>query len=243
MNVLVIGGMHGNEPLGRAVVAALRRAPIPGVATMLANPRAIAANARFTEQDLNRSFPGDPGSPLYEPRRAAVIMRRAKGYDLVLDFHNTLCPDNDCAFVGPSPSELLIPVASFIGLTCVITAEYDCINKYLPNCLSVEISVDGPRMSVPEWIQTITGLAAASSLPPAGLVRRYRYLRTLTNADRDTHQLTAAGLTVFQPLSRRLSNLLGHSYPVYPIFLGQNYTQNVYAGLVEEMNEFAAITK
>jgi len=243
MNILIIGGMHGNEPLGPAIVAALRRRPIAGVTTILANPRAIKTNTRFIEQDLNRSFPGDASSALYEPRRAAVVMQRAQGYDLVLDFHNTLCPDNDCAFIGPTPAGILMQAASFIDLTRVITAEYDCINKYLPNCLSIEISIAGPRMTISAWTQIIAKLAAASSLPPARSIRRYRYLYTLTNADRDTHQLTKAGLRVFQPLPRRLSNLLGQPHPVYPIFLGQNYTQNVYGGLIEDAGEFAAIAK
>ncbi len=235
MNILILGGMHGNEPLGPQLVAALDQNPIPGVAALLANPRAIAANSRGTDADLNRSFPGDAASPLYETRRAAEIMQTAKGYDLILDFHNTLCPDNDCAFLGATPDPLLLKVADFLGLQRVITAEYDCINKYLPNCLSVEISVTGARMQITGWISLIAHLAQIDTLPNATGLRRYRYVQTLTNDDRDALNLPKASLKVFEPLPRSISSQLGRPYPTYPIFLGQNYTGNVYAGLIEPL--------
>ena len=65
MKILVLGGMHGNEPLGPEVVKLFKAAPVAGVSAVLANPEAIAANRRFTEEDLNRSFPGDPISDVY----------------------------------------------------------------------------------------------------------------------------------------------------------------------------------
>ncbi|HSW66182.1 MAG TPA: succinylglutamate desuccinylase/aspartoacylase family protein, partial [Bacillota bacterium] len=96
MRVLVIGGMHGNEPLGVTLVKRLQQQPIKNVDAVLANEPAIAQNCRFIANDLNRSFPGKRPSKQYEQRRAAELLQLCGGYDVVLDFHNTHCAGNDC---------------------------------------------------------------------------------------------------------------------------------------------------
>jgi protein MpaA len=62
VNVLVVGDVHGNEPAGEAIVAALRTRPIEGATLWLVrtgNPDGRAANTRQNAHgvDLNRNFP------------------------------------------------------------------------------------------------------------------------------------------------------------------------------------------
>jgi murein peptide amidase A len=79
VNVLVVGDVHGNEPAGEAIVAALRRQSVEGVAFWLVrtgNPDGRAADTRQNARgvDLNRNFPwrwrgGERGT--YFPGRRA----------------------------------------------------------------------------------------------------------------------------------------------------------------------------
>ncbi|HWK27063.1 MAG TPA: M14 family zinc carboxypeptidase [Solirubrobacter sp.] len=63
VNVLVVGDVHGDEPAGEAIVAALRRASRPAGVTFwlvrTANPDGRAAGTRHNARgvDLNRNFP------------------------------------------------------------------------------------------------------------------------------------------------------------------------------------------
>ncbi|MGI6103027.1 MAG: hypothetical protein ACOYBJ_00155 [Patescibacteria group bacterium] len=58
--ILVVGGLHSNEPLGIKLVQHLINHPCPGVTALLGNPRAVQSNVRYIEEDVNRIFPGKP---------------------------------------------------------------------------------------------------------------------------------------------------------------------------------------
>ncbi len=235
MKILVLGGTHGNEPLGPKLVANLSKNPIPGVDTIIGNSRAVQKNCRFIQKDLNRSFPGDVKSPIYEERRAAQIAKICQEYDLVLDFHNTLTSENDCVFVGESANPLLKKVANYLDLKRVIVADYDCINKYVPRCISLEISVDSKRMSIRLWRKLIADLALLENLPTAKGLNLYRYVATITTEQSNSLSLTKRDLRVFEPLPKDIVLALGAKMPAYPIFIGKNYTKGVYAGILNKI--------
>jgi hypothetical protein len=237
MRVLVIGGMHGNEQLGILLVAQFRQKPVDGVDVVLANEPAIVLNQRFITEDLNRSFPGQSGDRIYEPRRAAELLTIAGRYDVVLDFHNTHCPDNDCGFVGRSASHLLDQVSVFFGLNRIIVADYECINKYAGNCLSVEISLDSERNNVEFWYQRITALAALEGLDiDDSNIEKYRFVYRMTLKDRDRLELPTKHLKAFTPLGSGLAGALGIPGPVYPIFIADKFTPYNYGGILRKIS-------
>ena len=236
MRVLVIGGMHGNEPLGIAIVKLFKKNPVKNVNTVFANDLAIEANSRFVEQDLNRLFPGNSKSKNYEPRRAAQLLALAKKYDIVLDFHNTNCPDNDCGFVGQSAGELLYKAAVSLGLRRVIVADYDCINKYEPNCLSVEISLDSEQCKPEVWYKRITQLCKLNNLNDDKVsLEKYRFVYRMTLEDRDKFALQSKKLQAFEPISDELAAKLGVISPAYPIFIADKFTPYNYGGLLNRL--------
>jgi predicted deacylase len=84
-SVLVVGGIHGDEPSGAQAARLLAKGSKPkrGMLRVLpeANPEALASHQRSAASgDLNRAFPAE--SP-----RAASLYALAQGADLVLDLH------------------------------------------------------------------------------------------------------------------------------------------------------------
>ena len=235
MKILIIGGMHGNEPLGPELVRLIKEKPLTNVAVMLANEQAIAKNCRFIKTDLNRSFPGNTKSSDYEARRAAELLKMCQEYDFVLDFHNTHCPNNDCGFVGSTAQQQMYNVSAWLGLTRVIVADYDCINKYAPNCLSVEISLDSPECNAKIWYERIAMLATLKSIPATEQVQTYKFVYRISLEDKARLNLPAKNLQAFKPISQKLAAEMGVKSPAYPIFIGDGYTPYNYGGLLNRI--------
>lgn len=88
--IIVVGGVHGDETGGVKAVQRLRDANLEwqrGVALVLANPEAIDAGTRYVTSDLNRVFPGDAKGN-YEERLAARLCAFIEDR-LTLSLHGT----------------------------------------------------------------------------------------------------------------------------------------------------------
>jgi hypothetical protein len=237
MRILIIGGMHGNELLGLKIVKLLHSMPIKSVGTVLANEQAIVAKRRYMGLDLNRSFPGSSKSKNYESQRAAQLLRLARKYDVVLDFHNTYCPDNNCGFVGENASQRLYNAAWLLGIKDIIVADYDCINKYAVNCLSVEISLNG-RLDRPElWYERIKMLSKLDNFSVTPSIRKYRFVYRMSLDDKDRLDLPSKNLKAFQPMDSKTANALGVKSPALPIFIGDRFTPYNYGGILNRLKE------
>lgn len=235
MRLLIIGGMHGNEPLGIEVVRLFQERPVAGVEVLLANEQAVAENCRFTSQDLNRSFPGDSKDSHYELQRAAQILKACQGYDVVLDFHNTYCPGNDCGFIGEAANINLISVLASLGLKRVIVADYDCINKYAPNCLSVEISMSGELNRADLWYERIAMLSRLKDVVTKADIEKYRFVYRMTLEDKRRLALDKEDLGAFQPLPARLARAMNVKSPAFPIFIADKFTPYNFGGLLNKI--------
>lgn len=87
----VVGGVHGDEPAGvRAIKRLLADAPEVRrpIEFVIANEEALAADRRYVDADLNRSFPGDATADAHERRLAAELTEHLSDRP-VLDLHST----------------------------------------------------------------------------------------------------------------------------------------------------------
>lgn len=234
MRILVIGGMHGNEPLGPSVVKMFEQCPSTNVDTLIANPAAYKNKTRFVDQDLNRSFPGKTTGNI-EQKRALSVLKVCKGYDAVLDFHNTHCPNNDCTFVGQSANELLYGISSYFKLKRVVVADYECVNKYVPSCISIEISLTSSLNNPDLWYQKIIDLSELISVPVAKNLETYRFAYRMTTEDRDRLGLADRKLKAFMPIDSGLAAAIGVQTPAFPIFINDAYTPYNFGGLLNVM--------
>src|SRR3989344_3370675 len=232
MKILVIGGMHGNEPLGIQVVKKLKNKN-NSIDTIVGNELAVKAKKRFIERDLNRVFQGDIRSKDYELKRAGQIVELCSNYDIVIDFHNTHCPENDCSFIGDKAKPLLRNASAFFGLNRVIVANYDCLNKYAPNCISVEVSLGSTMMNVDWWVDKITELAKAKNISvDKNQITLYEFVYRISLEDSKRLKLEAKALKAFKPISRKIADGLGVESPAYPIFIADKYTPYNFGGLL-----------
>lgn len=232
VRVLILGGMHGNEMLGVKLVASLQSNPIKGVDAMIANPRAVDVSRRFVETDLNRSFGVDQPVSL-EELRAVELAAIVRDYDIVLDFHNTQTPRNNCCFVGIDCDPILYEQVKRLGFETVIEATYDCINKYHSNALSIEISINDTWDSVGYWRERLEKLTDGD-VSTRKKVQLYRFDSRVTWQQFEQNKYKE--WLPFKALSTKDKMTLGKHGVVAPIFIGSMLTP-YYATLVRYIKQ------
>lgn len=231
MKVLVIGGMHGNETLGIQLVASLIDNPIKGIDAIIANPNAVRASVRYTETDLNRSF-GVQNPVSDEEKRACELDSIVDEYDIVLDFHNTQTPANNCCFVGVDCLPVLYDQAKQLGFDVVIEATYNCINKHHTNTLSIEISVDDAWDSVSYWRRRLERLGDGASIGKS--IQLYRFDSRVTWQQFEQNRFR--DWRPFVELNNNDTAVLGGSGRLAPIFVGSKFTP-YYATLIRYIKQ------
>jgi hypothetical protein len=156
--LLILGGIHGNEPAGVLAAYSLlrrmqeRRADLRGEVVLLrGNTRALERKVRYIDADLNRQWTADNArisesgkgglpemSELLEQRELLVaikeVVSRARGDVYFLDLHTTSAPGKPFATVGDTLRNrrfaLNFPVTIVLGLEEQIDGTLlECINN------------------------------------------------------------------------------------------------------------------
>jgi succinylglutamate desuccinylase len=93
MNIALIGGTHGNEPIGREVVNLIEQKNKTyknNCDIFYANPKAYEIGKRYVDSDLNRSFGKNKNTSGYEQERSLELTSLIKGkFDFSIDLHTT----------------------------------------------------------------------------------------------------------------------------------------------------------
>jgi succinylglutamate desuccinylase len=126
--VLIVGGTHGNELTGVYLIRSGTFANLTqfdfSVETLLANPRAVAANRRYIDCDLNRSFDAidlnnDRLNHYEENELAREIYQRfgpdsLAPVDVIIDLHTTTA-DMGHTLIIDEVSPIALPIAAAFG--------------------------------------------------------------------------------------------------------------------------------
>lgn len=87
----VVYHIHGDEPCGKKAVERFKSSDYEikkPLKLVFANEEAAKRNVRYTETDLNRSFPGQADSDKHEERLAAGLLEELEGLK-ILNIHST----------------------------------------------------------------------------------------------------------------------------------------------------------
>ncbi|MFA6593669.1 MAG: succinylglutamate desuccinylase/aspartoacylase family protein [Candidatus Buchananbacteria bacterium] len=86
--ILLVVATHGDETIGIEAIKILANYNLEKYFDILiANPRAWKSNKRFIDIDLNRCYPGNKKSRLYEQKIAAENLACAMNYKYIIDIH------------------------------------------------------------------------------------------------------------------------------------------------------------
>ncbi len=152
MKFAVIGGTHGNEPIGIEVVKYIEelepREFKNEFKIFIGNPKAFALQKRFIDYDLNRCFDTSKESKGYERERAAQLKSKIEGnFDFLLDLHTTTSNMGLTLILtatDPFSRQAAAYLKSYIPEIRIIETQYvnqDCsyINRLAPSSLTIEV--------------------------------------------------------------------------------------------------------
>jgi succinylglutamate desuccinylase len=226
--VVVLGGVHGNEVTGVMLVERLRAdldsgalALAGGTLTLVVgNPRAVELGTRGSEPhaDLNRSFTArtlDTNGPdTYEARRARELAPLIAASDLVIDLHATNKPSDPFAIaivdnaehreicaLFPCDKLLLVPDDVIGGTTAAYAEAHGSIGLCFESGWAGDLTqVDAMRVSV-ETILAHVGMLVArpSAIYPQAV---YALTEAILLTDRGFAFAASRGERSFEPFSK-----------------------------------------
>ena len=219
---LFIGATHGDEPIGVAALRRLDASSTVGYDWIVGNERAFIRGTRYTEQDLNRSAPGDPVSDIYEARRAAEVLALAKTYDYTIDIHGTIEPTGIFIIItNPRPENwqlaASLPIDRIVYWPSITPELAGPLSEYVPCGLEIECGVKSDPAILDELVDILKqGIPTLSKglidLPRATEVLKKREIYEVTGslpADENDDRI----LREFQPI------VIGDK-TVYPLLVG-----------------------
>lgn len=148
MKMAIIGGTHGNEPVGIEVIKYLENNRpancIHEFECVLGNPLAYERGLRFVDTDLNRSYGKNGVRTGYEGEQSQKIEEQVAGnFDFVIDLHTT---------------------TSNMGLTILLTNENELSRK-----AAVYLQKQMPEIKIIECARINEECPYTNNLVPAGI--------------------------------------------------------------------------
>jgi hypothetical protein len=241
--ILIIGGTHGNESTGIALVQKILQQKPENIDGLLANSRAIHKNLRFTETDLNRSF--DSLYPIsFEEKLALDLKPKLKNYNLIIDTHDTDDVGTTCAITTQTPNQLQIQTCLALGLDKIIIMppSGSLISQNPEKSISIEISQDQiDTFNNEEFYQKLIQLNKtldSISRHETKQIRLFKYANSLNTKTFKQIKKEFGEIRNFEKLNTKqlkLLNLGNIDLNFYPVFYGCSAYKNNVFNLVYEI--------
>lgn len=141
--ILIIASTHGNEPLGMEVLEKLKAENSDELFdSLIANPKALAQGKEFIDVNLNRVYPGNENSKLYEEKKAAENLKIAQKYDYVIDIHEASLGKHDFIIAARKKLSEKFPI-EFIELQTILLwpEPKGPMSQVLENCIELEFGM------------------------------------------------------------------------------------------------------
>ena len=163
--VAVVAGIHGDEPCGpRAVDRLLAADPDVErpVKLIVANEAALEAGVRYTEEDLNRAFPGDPNGDTHESQLAHHLMAELEGCT-VLALHSTQSTAEPFA-VAETVDEIARAIVPHLPVAKLLQTEGLAEGRLIqhPHTIEVECGLQGTDAAAENGYRLVRGFLEAT---------------------------------------------------------------------------------
>lgn len=221
-NILIVGGLHGDEPSGIEVAKYFRKNTYSHIHSIIGNPEAIKQNIRFVGTDMNRSFQAKTYISI-EEKRAKEIKKLLYKYDLIIDIHNTRAPHTTCAITTCTPNNLHILLANYFCFSKIVIMppSGSLIAQNPDKAISLEIALDDTEKFSKEYL--IKKLINLQEYLPSSKKKKlaiYKYGNTYKSSYLNKMGFDITNLTNFKDISKKQKIILklpinNHYYPIF----------------------------
>jgi succinylglutamate desuccinylase len=236
----VVAAVHGDEPCGvRAIERLLDEDPTveKPVKLVIVNERALDREVRFTEEDLNRAFPGDPDADTYE-RRLAYELRRELRDCLTFSMHSTQSYREAFAIVD-AVTEQSRAICSRLPIDAVVETGPFTNGRLIsvPGVVEAECGRQGTEEAAANaYALTRAFLAATGAIEldpatPRAAVPVYRLERAIPKTPADSYEVFVANferVAVGTAFAAADGDQLVAEEPFYPVLMSTYGYQDVF---------------
>jgi len=163
----VIGCIHGDEPCGKKAIEKFLSSNLnvkKPVKFIIANEKALEQNKRYLDCDLNRVFPGNSESNLYEERLAAKLVEELEGLK-VLDLHSTKSSNKVFTAVSDINKQKyeLSKCAGVGKISFMPDREINSMDEYI-DVITVECGLQQTEKAEKQCYQILTNFLSANNI-------------------------------------------------------------------------------
>jgi len=244
--IAVVAGIHGDEPCGvRAVERLLDERPSVErpVKLIVVNEKALERRVRFVDEDLNRTFPGDPNAKTHEGQLAHDLVSEIEGH-LTFSMHSTQSHADPFAIVnGVSETAKAIvpqlPVASMVETSNF--AEGRLFSTV--DTVEVECGLQGSETAAENADRLTRAFLTAVDALPGDTVHRdlpvYRLTDVIDKEQADTYEVFVENFTEVEagaPFAAADGKKQIADEPFYPVLMSPNGYRNVFGYTAEKVD-------